>query len=1354
MEPKAAELLAVLTNTNLSIDAKVTHLLGLKSDIKQKNVPEGAVPPIFECLRLSIASPHSALIAAGFSTLGHFLKRLFIQGQQDLVSQHADVLYPHLLERLGDHKERHRAQSAQAFTELWPAANAAVESNVLGVALKSKNPRAKQAALLWLSHMHQTEVILFRGYVPDIVSCLEDADQLVRAQGKSTLVDLFENAPPRAKADLKLQMALQHVRSSIADPIFKSIGLEVDPAASRPPSRGDALHNRPPSRGDALHNRPPSRGDALHNRPPSRGDALHNRPPSRGDALHNRPPSRGDALHNRPASRGDALHNRAASRGDALHTRTPSRGDTLHQQQFATSTSAVMQHDSEVESETPPTLVKPVPIRPHQSPSRGGPGRIPKAGYASVDRRPAQPNSERASEELTSKQSSQSTAPKDAYQEPTKRQLEKCEVAPYKITPRDVASARDFENILRDISPPFQGRETENNWMPRFHNLLMLRRLTLGNAPHDYPQAFSAAIKSWLDNIFKVALSLRTSMITMGCFTVQDLARVLGSRLDPMIDIIMQNLMKLCVNMKKLASSNGNRTVEVVLENVTRNSRLLSHVTAAALDKNNNLRLFGTGWIKIIINNQGVHKVTSEGVTHIEACIKKNLFDATPAVREAMRSTFWDFYRAWPSKGLQMLDGFDAKFRTLLEKDPSNPNNDPFASNSASSKTGLFSSTSAHSGRPALKDVAAEGRKGNPTAPAKGIPSSPRAQQSALPDAASIDRPRKPLTSRAVPMGTHTSSLTSAPMRPGVSKPRPPPLDVARPATASGFHPNPPVSPTRDSPTRIPVTIQSPFTKPVGAPRPRQKSDPSQDASPTKIRTNRIDPIVDHADRPFGTLNIPKSRANDVEKKDDENNAATKLSIEFPARPIIDERINDEKPTARRVSIEFAARAIHDEEKKKNDEHMRPRKLSIEVKPRTHDDERKNDEKPAARRVSTEFAARAIHDEEKDDEHIPQRKLSIEVRPRVHDDERRNDENIPPRMDAIDVGARRISNTHRLLPEWSKIDHMPHKTCEMPDVHNDEDTPGSLVDDAQATRNGSTPTPRAENKPLPKLDFDNMPELHADTQRQPSNRYKRAETTPKRRNLSPRSQDIVQAREMIVKGTRRIRAKDMDITGYRKIQGLIEYHDTLFTDEEEFDYMLMALLDELQSQLPSEDMLLPFGTTWDLKFQVLVTIRYMFDYARKYFVAYYPTTVITLLRAQRQCEIAPTLGSGLEHLLHDILAVCDLVPVVDAIVEVLDTEEENDLGYKSLQKGLEVLADIFARMNRRRIKMPDDTLAHFGPLGARALAISATDVKRGIIATCVQLRLLVADDDRLWRALGKPSENIRSLILYYNTKGR
>ena len=153
MEPKAAELVAILKNTNLAIDAKVTFLNGVKSDIKQKNVPEDAVPSIFDALQLSIGSQHSALLSAGFSTLGHFLKRLFIQGQHDLVALQGRHLYPLLLERLGDHKERIRAQAAQAFTDLWPAAGRDVEQYVLELALAGKNNRAKEMSMLWLANV-------------------------------------------------------------------------------------------------------------------------------------------------------------------------------------------------------------------------------------------------------------------------------------------------------------------------------------------------------------------------------------------------------------------------------------------------------------------------------------------------------------------------------------------------------------------------------------------------------------------------------------------------------------------------------------------------------------------------------------------------------------------------------------------------------------------------------------------------------------------------------------------------------------------------------------------------------------------------------------------------------------------------------------------------------------------------------------------------------------------------------------------------------------------------------------------------------------------------------------------------
>lgn len=153
MEAKATELLAAFKNPNLSVDAKVAHLTAIKSDIKQKNVPEGAIPTIFETLRLALTSQHYSVHGAGFSTLGHFLKRLSIQDQQQWIVSQSRNFYPVLMERLGDHKERVRAQAASIFTELWSVASEEVEYYVLQTALTGKNPRAKEMSMLWLANV-------------------------------------------------------------------------------------------------------------------------------------------------------------------------------------------------------------------------------------------------------------------------------------------------------------------------------------------------------------------------------------------------------------------------------------------------------------------------------------------------------------------------------------------------------------------------------------------------------------------------------------------------------------------------------------------------------------------------------------------------------------------------------------------------------------------------------------------------------------------------------------------------------------------------------------------------------------------------------------------------------------------------------------------------------------------------------------------------------------------------------------------------------------------------------------------------------------------------------------------------
>lgn len=207
--------------------------------------------------------------------------------------------------------------------------------------------------------------------------------------------------------------------------------------------------------------------------------------------------------------------------------------------------------------------------------------------------------------------------------------------------------------MVRGMLNHFEGRESEQNWVSREKAVLALRRLTRGNAPQDYSQHYLSGIKSLLDGILKAVNSLRTTLSTTGCLLLQDVARTCGPAIDPMVEVLMQNLIKLCAGMKKISAQNGNSTVDAILANVSYNIRLLQHISFACQDKNVQPRLFATGWLKTIIKKQARHKGSVEhggGVDLIDKCIKKGLADANPGVRESMRSTFWVFHQFWPDR--------------------------------------------------------------------------------------------------------------------------------------------------------------------------------------------------------------------------------------------------------------------------------------------------------------------------------------------------------------------------------------------------------------------------------------------------------------------------------------------------------------------------------------------------------------------------------------------------------------------------------------------------------------------------------------------------------------------------------
>ncbi|RHZ44320.1 uncharacterized protein CDV56_101406 [Aspergillus thermomutatus] len=1326
MEFKAAELVAALKNSNMSIDTKVAHLQCVKSDIKQKNVPEGAIPSIFESIRLAISSQHSSLSGAGFSTLGHFLKRLLIQELHHLVALQCRALYPLLVERLGDHKERIRAQAAQSFTDMWLAAPEEVEQCVLGQALVGRNPRAKEMSMIWLSNMTKNYGLLFRSYVSSLVACLEDADSNVRNTAKNTVIELFEHASERAKADLRRQMAAHNVRKSFVNAILASIepGTSDMDMASRPVSRAEALVHRPVSRAETQSSRSVSRLDNAHQRPASRTE------------LPQPSVSYTEPLPPRPVS--------------VLSSRSEN-------QKEVTKEVIVMERPK-----SRLTTVKSEPnwaVASHTGPAEGLP----------------LPNSRPASQEGE------------------------------KVEALYVSSSRQVDEMFRDMMPHFEGRESEDNWIRREKDVLTLRRLTHGNAPDDYSPAYLAGLKTMLDGIFKVVNSLRTTLSTIGCLLIQDIAKRCGPRIDSMVEIMMQNLIKLCGGMKKISAQNGNATVDALIENVTFTTRILQHVSGACQDKNVQLRLFAAGWLKTLIQKQSHHKSSIEhggGLDMIEKSVKKCLADANPGVREAMRGTFWSYYRVWPNRANDILSNLDPKSRSLLEKDPANPNaHQPPPKDSAPSRKGLASSTSSLAGRSALKEAIAAHKKAR-LAPAKAAPPPrPESAQSALSDKHSSAPSSSKSSVRTVPTGTALSSLSSAPMRPA-AKPRRPELN--RPATADPYAARRSVA--TDSSTKhgnriggSPSAIKS------------KSSTPSSKSVSSTGSRDRTDPVGTTRDRPK-RLVISKTRSHDAHTRQpskpiptrSRNNSNESIPRQSPLRSEFSVAVGTPRsPNSVSLGTPSTPRTQLTQGSGNFDE--------IAITSPTTQIHHTPAEPVSNPGDSREHAAKATPVAIFED-NTPARSDHGEI----HDAAMTLTENQTPQPSKVHsespiVSNKRVSIQDELAPhlltgsgfltgagsvlEASELPNSDAQTDQSlfadpplpvthhPDPVADSSKPSELLSSLLATgsplwtannENAIVIDSKTTNVSLPHRSPPKHNVLGELTSNEPSHRankqvrhaankledetttpiddpsrrrWKKVETAERRTSVSPRSKDPTKAREMLDKGIQRIRTKTMDILGYRKLQGLIKYHDSIFTDEEKYDEMLLALFDELESS-PDEKRQ-PLGRPLDLKTQVLLTIRFMFTHNKLYFSAYCPKALGALVLARKYYDANCHIVSGLEETADDIITVCEPADVIDSVLDVIITEEKDDREYRSILMGVSMLTRILNRLNADKSRVPDLVLERLGQFAASKLADRQPDVRRLAVQLCVQLHGMIANEEEFWRVLGNPRENSRNLLTYY-----
>ena len=218
------------------------------------------------------------------------------------------------------------------------------------------------------------------------------------------------------------------------------------------------------------------------------------------------------------------------------------------------------------------------------------------------------------------------------------------------IEPLYIDSSRQLDDYIMSTRTHFDGRETEHNWSKREESIMLLRRITKGNAPIDHRASYISHMNSMIEGILKATNSLRTTLSTVGCELIQEVCKAIGHGIDHTVEILLQDLIKLCAGTKKISANNGNITVDAIVASATINHRVVNHIWHACQDKNVQPRTFAAGWLKTLMRAHRQACNRTGCLELIDKSIRKGLEDANPGVRTNMRGTYWTFAGYWPEK--------------------------------------------------------------------------------------------------------------------------------------------------------------------------------------------------------------------------------------------------------------------------------------------------------------------------------------------------------------------------------------------------------------------------------------------------------------------------------------------------------------------------------------------------------------------------------------------------------------------------------------------------------------------------------------------------------------------------------
>lgn len=728
----------------------------------------------------------------------------------------------------------------------------------------------------------------------------------------------------------------------------------------------------------------------------------------------------------------------------------------------------------------------------------------------------------------------------------------------------------------------------------------------------------------------------------------------------------------------------------------------------------------------------------------------------------------------------RIISTLDVKSRNLLEKDPSNPNGAHKAAASPAKAGG------SGAGRSALREAIAARKK--------ALPSRPESAQPAL----DMADPAPKSSTRSVPTGAPLSSLSSAPMRPAM-KPRR--AEISRPATADPYaqRPSSRAAQTSGKPVGSPRSLKSkastPSSKPINAPRLRphesgqsgttrgkpKKLDLSKSKShgdlhaasraPSDsddsvahhlhIQAHHADVAEDHEDSPAPVvLESPPLHASQPQLHDEQagiRDSATPEAVGEPQPMSLEEPVAAASPSRGREPK--AATPVRHPDFTPEPEPVastQPEEMVIYEDPAT----------PVAAEADTSTAALAHLTPTKSPQRVQDHATSeapvVDAAPVLQ---------TPAENSALDLAPSQGDATGGPeVPFPSSTRRTPLRASPSPSrrapATPSDNTPGVESGLPYESTTGRTPnnenataqirkvaTPRSVTKPgaLEEVPLNESISRNVEMRRSaeslsqstPSDEpFRRSRKWAERhRSPSPRSKDPANAREMLHKALSRIASKTMDISGYRKLQGLFQYHgEEIVSREQDYYAMLEALLIELESAPANRK-------DHDVKTQILATVRSMLLRTSDLFHRYDVPAMAAIIRARRHYESSSHFVTCLEEVAEQLASLIAPQIVIDGVLQGLDIGEDTQ-GEGASRSIIMGLATLHQALSPAPVEISDDVLASVGGVVSKQLSHPRPGVRKQATELCTLLNLKFGLD-RVQKVTPSAGEGSLNLLTYF-----